>query len=142
MSNSLLYRRMGTVLTYSIECEIRYWIITTSCVWPIQCTLSMACSSAIGFHCGSIRYTRQAAVRSSLNLLSVPSYSQSENRSRTIVSYTLLLHSRWKLSEQCNMDLCGMMPQLFSFQHRFFYHLDTRTDILWTEVPVRLSPAF
>ena len=52
--------------TSSIESLTIYRVATTSRVCPILWTRSSACSSAIGLHCGSSRWTRDAAVRSNL----------------------------------------------------------------------------
>ncbi len=48
-----------------------YRVIHTSRSWPIRCTLFTAWASAIGFHCGSIRWTWLAALRSILENASI-----------------------------------------------------------------------
>jgi hypothetical protein len=45
-----LITRLGAAeLTVSIDFGTIYLMMTTSCVWPILCTRSTACASAIGF---------------------------------------------------------------------------------------------
>ena len=61
---------ISRALTSSIESLTIYRVATTSRLWPILWTLSSACSSAIGLHCGSRRWTRDAAVRSNLAMIS------------------------------------------------------------------------
>ena len=57
--------------TSSIDSLTIYRVATTSRICPILWTRSSACSSAIGLHCGSRRWTRDAAVRSNLATISV-----------------------------------------------------------------------
>lgn len=52
--------------------------MTTFFFWPILCNLSKACCSTIGFHWGSMRYTRDAAVRLSLCFMSACIYLRKE----------------------------------------------------------------
>ena len=53
-------------LTVSNDLRIRYRIVFTSFCWPKRWIRLSACSSIMGFHCGSRRYATDAAVRSSL----------------------------------------------------------------------------
>src|SRR3569833_962393 len=55
-------------LTSSILSLTQYLVITPSLVWPIRCTRSTACASAMGFQCGSFRCTSVAMLRSLLCL--------------------------------------------------------------------------
>jgi hypothetical protein len=61
--------------TVSIEFFVMYRIVTTSRACPILCTLSTACASTIGFQCGSTRWTKLAAVRSTLCIKQIFSMS-------------------------------------------------------------------
>ena len=53
-------------LTSSIESFIMYRTVFTALVWPMRCIRLSACSSAIGFHCGSNMNARVATVKSKL----------------------------------------------------------------------------
>ncbi len=56
----------SNAFTSSIESLTMYRVATTSRLCPILWTRSIACSSAMGLHCGSRRWTRDAAVKSNL----------------------------------------------------------------------------
>ena len=70
--------------TSSIEFSTMYRVVVTDFVCPMRWTRSRACSSTVGFQCGSIIYTREAVVRSKL-LVSI--FSNQTNRLIIVESY-------------------------------------------------------
>ena len=58
--------RQGKKPTVSTVLHTMYRITVTFFFWPIRIVRPIACSSILGFHCGSTMNTRLAAVRSSL----------------------------------------------------------------------------
>ena len=121
--------RMSRALTSSMESLTIYRVATTSCLCPILWTRSSACSSAIGLHCGSRRWTRDAAVRSNLATISHCRCWMSMNWKWAKASgrITRLQQIRLRQAECYIDDLFGMSPATFSSARQNDYHRPLQT---------------